>query len=111
MLRPKTRICPVADAALVPPHESLTVVGSSPAWQHPKTMVPFGCTSEGASCEHKAHTECYRLLLGVIDAARADPHRAAAFEAAHPTERYTRQQARVYMCSKFLHRACMHALD
>jgi hypothetical protein len=60
---------------------------------HPREMVPFGRTPSGASCQQYAHSQCYRLLLGVKSAAQLDPDRAAAFEAAHPTERHTRQAA------------------
>ena len=59
----------------------------------PVTMVPFGRTSDGASCELVAHHACYRVLYGVIGAARADEQRAAAFAAAHPTALHTRQAA------------------
>ena len=57
----------------------------------PATMVPFGLSPAGKGCGLKAHPQCYRLLLGVIGAAHADPGRAAAFAADHPSQRPTRQ--------------------
>jgi hypothetical protein len=59
----------------------------------PPTLRPVGRTPAGAELELVAHSACYRLLLGVVNAARADPDRQAAFDAEHPTEHYTRQQA------------------
>lgn len=59
----------------------------------PKTMTPYGRTADGAGCSFTAHPQCYRLLLGIIGAAREDPDRAAAFEADHPTQRWSRQKA------------------
>ena len=62
--------------------------------QYPKTMTPHGRTTDGADVTMKAHTECYRLLKGIIEAARSDPDRRAAFDADHPTAPpHTRQQA------------------
>ena len=58
---------------------------------HPPTMAPVGRQSGEAKLV--AHSSCYRLLLGVINAARADPERAAKFEHDHPSQRFTRQQA------------------
>lgn len=58
------------------------------ATEQPPTMVPFGRTSAGAGCDMLAHPACYRLLLGVVGAAREDPERAAAFEREHPSQRY-----------------------
>ena len=59
---------------------------------HPPTMVPRGRSQNGKVV---GHTSCYRLLLGVIDAARNDPEREAAFQHDHPQRSFTRQQAAV----------------
>ena len=59
---------------------------------HPPTMVPRGRSHNGKVV---GHPSCYRLLLGVIDAARNDPEREAAFQHDHPQRSFTRQQAAV----------------
>ena len=59
--------------------------------QHP-AMRPWGRSRDG-EVALVAHMPCYKLLLGVIDAARHDHNRAADFERDHPSQRYTRQQA------------------
>ena len=60
---------------------------------YPRRMIPFGRTEDGSACTLVAHTACYRLLNGVVGAARKDPERAAAFERDHPSQRFTRQAA------------------
>lgn len=47
-------------------------------------MVPVGRIAAGAEMPLVAHSACYKVFNGVVNAARIDPDRAAAFQADHP---------------------------
>jgi hypothetical protein len=62
----------------------------------PRRMVPRGRASRPAGTPEAplvAHFACCRLLQAIVQAARDDPERYAAFAAAHPAGRHTRQRA------------------